>query len=458
MTLDKLPPFDAAAEQSVIGSLLIDGNCMVGLSLLLKPGDFFRDKHGWIYAACQALYDRAEAMNQITVAHELERDGKLDEVGGAAYLAECVSVVPTSMHAEHYAKIVARTALMRRLIQAGGQIVRLGYEANADTEGTLGKADELLYALRDGQDVKGFVHIREILDGCAEEMTAPKGERKEASRLLTGFVDLDRILGGLHASDLIIMAARPGMGKTSFVLDIARHAALREQAHVGIFSLEMSRGQLAQRLMAGYGGVDLQRLMLGRLHEAEERRVLEAMGELSEAAIFVDDSASQRVSDIRAKAKLLKDRYGLDLVIVDYVGLVHGSGRHENRTQEVGQISRALKGLAREVDVPVLVCAQLSRAVENRVPHVPMLSDLRESGDLEQDADVVLFIYREDHYSNEDEWSRKNPLKPYPKGIADIIVAKHRNGPTGQCSLVFREQSTTFRAIELHREPGYWQD
>ena len=457
---DKLPPHDTLAEESVIGSLLIDDSCMVRLAVLLDTGDFFREPNGWIFAACKGLYERAEAINQITVAHELEQQGKLAEAGGATYLAHCVSIVPTSLHAEGYANIVRRTATMRKLIQAGGRIAQLGYENGPEVDKALSRAEELIFALRQGGTGTGFVHLREVLDVCATEMTAPKGERRAGLRIPTGFVDLDRILGGFHPSDLVILAGRPGHGKTSLCLNLAEQVALNGKLRVGIFSLEMSRDQVAYRLLASHAGVDLQRLTLGRLNEGEERRVVESLGVLSELAIYIDDTAGQRMSEIRGRAKQLANQYGLDLIVVDFLGLAHSTRRTENRAQEVGEVSRELKALAKELGVPVLAAAQLNRAVEQRPDHRPMLSDLRESGELEQNADVVLFIYREDQYTDEAGWSRKNPTKPYPKGIAGIIVAKHRNGPTGECSLLFQGANTRFVALETHRETGetyYWQ-
>lgn len=458
---EKLPPFSGDAEASIIGSLLIDDRAIVRVSLLLKPADFFREANRWAYEGCLALYRREEAINQITLADELERRGKLAEAGGPAYLAACVADVPTSLHAEYYASIVKRTSVNRQLVQVAGQIAALGYEDGAETEAVLGRAEQLLFALRQASPAKGLVPLREALERCAADMANPRGEPGEAVRVLTGYHDLDRILGGLHASDLIILAGRPGHGKTSLCLNIAEQVAVRLGAKVAMFSLEMSVEQLAYRFVGSHAAVDLQRLMLWRLNHAELNRVSESLGVLSELSVYVDDTANQRVSEIRGRAKLLATQTGVDLVMVDYAGLVRGTGRAENRVQEIGEVTRELKALAKDLNVPVLLAAQLSRAVEQRPDHRPILSDLRESGDLEQNADVVLFIYREDQYIDEDHWQRKNPLKPYPKGGTEIIIAKHRNGPTGSIKLLFREEITRFQSMELHREEPqegyYWQ-
>lgn len=459
MPSEKLPPYDGDAEASVIGSLLIDDQAIVRVSLVVKASDFFREANSAVYAACLALHERGEGINQITVAHELDQRGRLPAIGGAAYLAECVAQVPTSLHAAHYAGIVQRAALMRRLIQAGGRIAQLGYENSPEVDQVLSQAEEQLMALRDGQWSKGFTLLAEVLENCAAEMTAPRDEQHDGRRIMTGFADLDRALGGLHPSDLIILAGRPGHGKTSLVLNIAEQVSLQGGGRVGIFSLEMSREQLAYRLIAGYATVDLQQLRLWRLNESGLERVSHAIGVLSEAKIYIDDAAGQRVSTIRARAKQLASQYGVDLLIVDYAGLVAGSGKAQNRVQELGEVSRGLKALAKDLNVPVLLAAQLNRAVELRPDHRPQLSDLRESGDLEQDADVVLFIHRADQYSTEEAWQKRHKTEPYPKGVADIIIAKHRNGPTGEISLMFHEQSTRFRSLEIHRTEGdyYWQ-
>lgn len=451
---ERLPPFDADAEQAVLGSILIDNAVMDHLTTLVSVADFFREHNGTIYQACQVLYERSEAINQITLAHELTKQGKLDGVGGAVYLNELVGSVPTSLHADYYASIVRNTALKRRLIQTAGKIAQMGYDDTAISK-ALSDAEEMLFTLREHQIVQDLVPIRVPLEDYLSELATvhSQGEVRQA-KVPTGFSDLDKILGGLHASDLIILAARPSMGKSSLLLNITEHAALRHKAHVAFFTLEMSTEQMVQRLVSSNAGVELRKLRLEYLSDSERWRVMESVGVLSEAPIWLDDSSALRVPEIRSKCKRLANQNGLDLVVVDYIGLVGGSGRHENRVQEVGNIAKGFKALAKELNVPVLLAAQLSRAVEQRTPHIPMLSDLRESGEIEAAADVVMFIYREDYYTDEEEWHRKQPTKPYPKGIADIIVAKHRNGPTGQCSLIFHEQLTRFVGLEMRRDEG----
>ncbi len=451
---EKPVPSDVDAEEAVLGSLLIDPEAIVKVATVVEPADFYREKNGWVYSACLALHDRNEAVNQITVAHELARQDRLEAVGGVAYLSQLVAMVPTSVHAVDYAEIVQRTALMRRLVSAGAQIAAIGYESPPDVDEALARAEEILFRLRHRRSVADFVHIRDVLDRYFEESGfQPKGVEGEIPHVATGFVEMDKLLGGFQRSDLIILAARPSLGKSSLALCIAHNAAVRQGARVGIFSLEMSKEQMVQRLLSSEAGVDSQRLRLDQLNPIERQRVMQATGLLAEAAIYINDSPLIRITEMASKARRLQQERGLDLLVIDYLQLIQGSSsRWDNRVQEIGEISRALKGIARELNVPVLALSQLSRAVETRTPHVPMLSDLRESGSIEQDADVVMFIYRDDVYYTEEEWEKHNSGKPYPKGIADIIVAKHRNGPTGKFSLIFFENTTKFANLELYHE------
>lgn len=441
---DPLPPQNREAEESVLGSILLDNGAMGTVSLIVSGADFFRDQTRWTYEACCTLYARAEAINQITLAAELGRQKHLDDVGGVAYLSELIANTPTSLHADYYAKEVERCARMRRLIQAGSQIVQLAYENKAEPDKTLTQAESLLMGLRQSGNTRGLVPMREIVDEYLAEMAQREApESKAKVRIPTGLSDLDRLLGGLHPTDLIILAARPAMGKTSWLANVAEQAAVKLGLKVAIFSLEMSRGQLLERLLASRAWVDSQNIRLGQMGDAESNRILQAAGELSEAAIWIDDASTLTATEIRAKARLLHAQAGLDLIMVDYVQLMDGEGkRGENRVQEVDVISKALKGLAKELRVPVLVAAQLNRAVEHRKPQKPVLSDLRESGGLEQNADVVLFLYREE--GNEDEEARV------------LEVAKHRNGPTGQVAVKFVGKYTRFHGIDDKREPGWW--
>lgn len=449
MIEEKLPPHDIEAEEAVIGSLLVDGEAIHKIAIFLKPEDFYREKNLWVYEACFSLYERNEAIDQVTVAHEMGRLGRLEAVGGAAYLSHLVSIVPTSVHVEHYAHTVHRLSLMRGLIGASSQIAAIGYEAGPDINAALGRAEDIIFRLRRSESRRDFLHIRQVLDRYFEEAELALPTR-EGGVVQTGFPALDEILGGLQRSDMIVLAARPSLGKSSLALTIARNAAVEQKARVAIFSVEMAREQLVWRLLAGESGVDSKRLRLGEQTEAEERRVMEATGVLSEAPIFIDDSPILRMVEMRSKARRLHFERGVDLVIVDYMQLIRGDGR-EGRVQEVSEISRSLKEIARELDVPLIAVSQLSRAPEWRSSHRPQLFDLRESGSIEQDADVVIFIYRDDMQYSKDEWLKLHPDKEdneYPKGIAEIIVAKHRNGPTGTVNLRFRERTVKFESLE----------
>lgn len=443
---EKLPPHDLDAEEAVIGSLLIDGATIYKIASFLQPSDFYHEQNQWLYGACLALYQRNEAINQITVAQELARQGKLEACGGAAYLSHLISICPTPLDIEHYAQIVYRLSVMRGLINAAGQIAAIGYEAGPDVEASLSRAEDILFKLRHGQGARDFTHIRQVLDKYFEVTPVPEEgyPREPMPYVLSNFVGLDEFLGGFQRSDLIVVAGRPSMGKTSFVLGIARNAAVEQKACVALFSLEMARESLVLRLLASESGVNSRRVRFGLHTEEEERRIMEAIGVLSESAIYIDDSPQLRVAEMRGKARRLDFERRLDLIIVDYLQLMQGEGRGENRVQEISYISRSLKALARELNVPVLAVSQLSRAPEWRASHVPQLADLRESGSIEQDADIVLFIYRDEYYYSEEEWQRDHPDKEYPREEANIIIAKNRNGPTGQIKLRFHHNLAKF--------------
>jgi replicative DNA helicase len=454
---DRPLPFDTDAEEAVLASLMVDEDAIFKIQNLIRPQDFFREQNRWVFEACLALWERSEAIDQLTVSHELGRQGRLEEMGGPGALSRMIEELPTSVVVEHYARIVQRDATYRQLIGATRQIAEMAYEGGPQLDSVLGRAEDLILALRSGDKLRDFIHIRHLLEQYWETPGVDDiRNRTLISHVRTGFIKLDELLGGLKRKDLVILAARPGMGKTSLAMNIARNAAIGQQGRVAIFSLEMAADQLAQRLLAGESGIDGTRLRLGEQNEAEERRVMHAMGVLADSEIYIDDAGVQRMAEIRAKAHRLHRERPLDLIVIDYLQLVHGSGRIDNRVAEVSDISRSMKELARELDVPVIACSQLSRAPEQRPTHIPMLSDLRESGAIEQDADVVLFIYREDSYVTEDEWQRLHPNQPYPEGIAQIIVAKHRNGPTGTLHLRFRKQLTRFEDLEMRIvEPEY---
>lgn len=450
MYVDRLPPHDANAEESVIGSILIDGDSLSRVSSFVRPTDFYTEKNRWCYDASLALFERGEAINQITVAHELSLQDKLEPLGGSAYLSHLVMVVPTSVHIEYYARIVQRTSIMRQLIDVGGRISDIGFnESDADTDAALARAEDLLFHIRAGQGSGDFVHIREVLDTYLEESTAMHGQdTSHIAPVTTGFPGIDNLLGnGMQRSDMIVVAARPSLGKSTLAFNIARGAA-ESGNRVGIFSLEMSRDQIGMRLLASEANVDSYRIRIGLLSNDEESRLLDSIGVLSDLPLYFDDTPIQTIVDMRGKARRLQSERGLDLVIIDYLQLIGGGGRIDNRAQEMGEISRSIKGMARDLDIPVIACSQLSRAIEQRPNHRPLLSDLRESGSIEQDADVVAFIHREDVYVSKEDWEKRNPTEPYPQNIAEIIFSKHRNGPVGTVPLYFRNDLVRFESLE----------
>ena len=457
MYVDRLPPHDIAAEESVIGSILIDGDSLSRVASFLRPQDFYGEKNRWCFEAFLALFERSEAINQITVSHELslhrsrgEEENRLEEIGGSAYLSHLVMVVPTSVHIEYYARIVQRTSIMRQLIDVGGRISEIGlHESDADTDAALSRAEDLLFRIRAGRGSGDFIHIREVLDTYMEESAALHGpDAAHISPVATGFPGIDNLLGnGMQRSDMIVLAARPSLGKSTLAFNIAR-AAATDGNRVGIFSLEMSRDQIGMRLLASEAEVDSYRIRIGLLSNDEESRLLDAIGVLSDLRVYIDDTPIQTIVDMRGKARRLQAERGLDLLIIDYLQLIGGGGRIDNRAQEMGEISRSIKGMARDLDIPVIACSQLSRAIEQRPNHSPLLSDLRESGSIEQDADVVAFIHREDVYVTREDWEKRNPTEPYPQNIAKIIFAKHRNGPIGEVPLYFRNDLVRFESLE----------
>jgi len=451
--MDKLPPHDIDAEEAVIGSLLIDGAAIYKITGILSEADcFYNERNRWLYDACLELNKRNEAINQITVAQELERQGKLEDCGGAAYLSHLVSIVPTSLDIEHYAQIVYRLAISRRLIEAAKRIESIGYDVDPDVDNSLSRAEDVLFNLRHGESTGDFIHIRHVLDEYFETpVSAEDTSAGPVTHVTTNFAGLDEFLGGFQRSDLVIIAGRPSMGKTSLILNIARNAAVEQGACVALFSLEMAREPLVMRLLASESGVSLSTVRLGLHNEAEERRVMDATGILSEAQIYINDAPRLRVAEMRSKVRRLYFEHGLDLIIVDHLGLM--DGQIKDRVQEISYISRSLKGLARELNIPLIAVSQLSRASEWRASHRPQLSDLRDSGSIEQDADVVVFIYRDEYYYNREEWETQYPDREYPEGIADIIIAKHRNGPTGQVNLRFIPRLAKFENI-AKQEPS----
>ena len=447
MYAERVLPHDIEAEEAVIGALLIDGDAIHQIAPALRPGDFYRERNRWCYEAALELSQRPEAIDLATLGHEMARLSRLEEAGGYEYLSQLSATVPTSVNVEYYAQIVQRTSVMRQLVHAASGIANLGFENGSNVEETLTRAEDLLFRLRGTGTGRDFVHIREVLDRYLEDSAQATAGLlgQSATPIPTGFGDLNQILGGLQRSDLLILAARPGLGKTALALSIARNAA-RLNATVAMFSVEMSREQLGQRLLASEARVPSWKLRQHLLADSEERRVVDSTGMLSDLPIYIDDTPMLSVMDLRSKARRLHLERNVDLIIVDYLQLMQGTDTraNANRVQEVSEISRALKAVARELNVPVLALSQLSRAVEGRPSHRPQLSDLRDSGSIEQDADVVMFIYRADFNFTREDWEARFVNQPYPENVAEIIISKHRHGPLGSIHLQFEEQFVRF--------------
>lgn len=442
----RIPPQNVEAEMSVLGSLMLDREAIFKVADILSIQDFYKPSHQMIYEAMIDLFQRREPIDILSVSARLREKSVLEEVGGSSYLTSLVNLVPTASHVAYYANIVHKKRILRDLIDASYHITELGYKEEFSVDELLDEAEQRIFSISQSSLAQDFFLVKDALDEAWDRIDRIHKEGSALRGVPTGFADLDNLIGGLQKSDLTILAARPSLGKTSLALDIARSAALKANASVGVFSLEMSRDQLVDRLIAAEAHVDLWRLRTGKLSsEGDDNdfvRIRDAMEELSRASLYIDDAAMPTVMQIRAMARRLQAEHGLDLIIIDYLQLIRGSGNTDNRVQEVSEISRQLKALAKELNVPVLALSQLSRAVEMRTSSRPKLSDLRESGSLEQDADLVMFIYRED--KNKENSERKN--------IAEILVEKHRNGPTGHIELVFNAEQASFRAITKHYE------
>ncbi|KNZ69734.1 replicative DNA helicase [Thermincola ferriacetica] len=442
LPLEKIPPQNLDAEQSVLGAMLIDKESIIKVSEILRPEDFYRDAHKHIYEAMLDLSERNEAVDLITLTEELRQRGFLDQVGGAAYVAGLATMVPTAANVEYYARIVEEKALLRNLINVATRIVALGYESDEEPTELIDTAEKMIFELSQRKAREGFSPLKNILMQTFDRIEDLYNNKGQITGVPSGFVDLDRLTSGFQPSDLIIVAARPSMGKTAFCLNIAQHAAVRGQVPVAIFSLEMSKEQLVQRILCSQAMVDQQKIRTGNLEEEDWKKLTKAAGPLSQAPIYIDDTPGLSVSEMRAKARRLKAEKGLGLIVIDYLQLMSASSRRsENRQQEISEISRSLKLLARELQAPVIALSQLSRAVEQRQDKRPMMSDLRESGSLEQDADLVMFIYRDDYYNPESE----------KRGISELIIAKQRNGPVGTVELGFLKEFTKFVNLERHR-------
>jgi len=439
---DKLPPQSIEAEKSVLGCLMLDKNAIIKVADFFKPRDFYKAVHQEIYKVVIELFDKEDPIDLLAVSNRLKDKNLLEEIGGNAYLTDLINSVPTSSHVINYAKIVQRKRILRDLIEASQEIGQMGYNESEDVDILLDKAEQRIFGITQKSLTQNFIPVKATLEEAFERIDRLAKHGGESRGLPTGFLDLDNILAGLQKSDLIILASRPSMGKSSLALNIGTNIAINKKIPVGLFSLEMSKDQVVDRLIAAQANVDLWRLRTGKLsgdgEDNDFSRIQGALGVLAEAPIYIDDAASSNILQMRAMARRLQAEKGLGLIIVDYLQLMEPRTTSDSIVSQVTEISRSLKNLARELNVPVLALSQLSRAVEQRSPQIPRLADLRESGSLEQDADVVLFIYREDRYNT--DTSRKN--------IADIIISKHRNGPVGKVELYFDEGRVSFRSLE----------
>ena len=445
LTPGRVPPNDLDAEMSVLGSILLDPLSVAKVLQFLHPEDFYRENNGQAYRAALDLFSAGEPIDNVTLAAQLQTMGMLDRVGGRTQLASMQSAVPTAANIEYYGRIVKEKAYKRRLISAGSNIAGFGYDDGVEAEAAINQAQSLVFGVADDRDQRELARLYDLLGPAMERISLQMESGQGVIGVPSGFHDLDRMTGGFKESDLIIVAGRPSMGKTSFALNIGLHAALEHKKAIAIFSLEMSKEQLTERLLTEQAQIDAQRLHRGLLSEAEFDRVSNALGPLGEAAIYIDDTPAMDELTLQLKARQAKMRHNIDLIIVDYLQLMHGRSRgDDNRVQEVSSISRALKGLARELRIPVIAISQLSRAPEQRPDKRPILSDLRESGAIEQDSNLVMFLYRPEYYKSDER-----------PGIAEIIVSKHRNGPTGMIELKFRRDHTRFYNLETRRpEPG----
>lgn len=443
----RVPPQNLEAEQSLLGALLLDKEAMIKVGDKVQADDFYKEAHRIIFIAISELFTNREPIDILSLANKLEEKKQLDAVGGRSYLVSLSNIVPTAAHVEHYAGIVAKKATLRRLVDAASNITSLGFTQGDDVESLLDQAQQKLFSVSQTHMKKAFTPIKDVLSEAFERIDALHKEQGKLRGVPTGFKDLDSLLAGLQRSDLVILAARPSVGKTSLALDIARGVAIQGKLPVGIFSLEMSKEQLVDRLLCAEARVDLWKMRNGKLSERQEdddfSRIGHALGVLSEAPIFIDDSPNANIMEIRTKARRLQMEHGLGLLIVDYLQLMENRGA-ESRVQEIAEITRGLKGIARELNIPVLALSQLSRAVEMNKPAIPKLAHLRESGSIEQDADVVMFIYRkaaDRNYNVED-------IPPEERALAEVHVAKHRNGPTGVKRLFFDAERACFRNLD----------
>lgn len=439
MELGKVPPHDLEAEQAIIGSMMTDHDAVISAIEVLKEEDFYREDNKAIYAAILNLYNRAEPIDIITVKSELESMGKFEQIGGLEYLAELPEKVPTTANAMKYVKIVEEKSTLRRLIKTANEIIELGYSKTEEVEDIMEGAEKKIFNIMQEKNQKGYSPIKDVLVESFTQLEELYNRKQHITGVPSGFTELDYRTAGFHGSELILIAARPAMGKTAFVLNIATNASVKANVPVAVFSLEMSKEQLVNRILCSEAMVDSNKVRTGKLEEEDWTKLAGAIGPLSEAEIYIDDTPGINIMEIRAKCRKLKLEKNIGMVIIDYLQLIQGSNkRGGSREQEISEISRSLKILAKELNVPVIALSQLSRAAEQRPDHRPMLSDLRESGAIEQDADIVMFLYRDDYYNKESE----------KKDIAEIIIAKHRGGSTGTVELLWLGSYTKFVNLE----------
>ncbi|MEK7680992.1 MAG: replicative DNA helicase [Patescibacteria group bacterium] len=453
--IEKVPPQSLEAEMSLLGSILIDKEAMLKIADVVHADDFYKNAHAIIFESILELYQKNDPIDLLTLTNRLTERSQLEQAGGYSYIASLTNAVPTASHVVHYANIVHRKATRRRLLAASHEITKLGYDENEELESLLDIAQRHLFGVSQNYMRQTFIPIRGILAEAFDRIDELHKNKGQLRGMPTGFAELDNLLAGLQKSDLVILAARPSCGKTSLALDIVRHIGVKRKVPVGLFSLEMSKEQLVDRLLCSEANVDLWRMRTGRLSERPEDddfpRIGHALGVLSEAPIFIDDAPNNNIMQIRTKARRLQMEHGLGLIVIDYLQLMESRGNNENRVQEVAEITRGLKGIARELNIPVLALSQLSRVAEQSKPAIPKLSHLRESGSIEQDADVVLFIYRK----SVDRNYRPEDIPPDERNIAEIHIAKHRNGPTGMVKLIFDEQRASFRNMAgYYKDPG----
>jgi replicative DNA helicase len=432
--LDRVPPQNVEAEQAVLGAILLHSEALITAMERLSSDDFYRPTHQRIFEMMIELAEEDEPVDLITLTAKLQDKQQLDDIGGVLYLSELANAVPTAANVDYYAAIVEEKSMLRRLIRAATQIVSNGYASSDDVGDLLSEAEQRIFEISQRRSSSGFISIRDVLMDVFERVEFLYSHKGGATGIPSGFVDLDKMTSGFQRSDLIIVAARPSVGKTAFALNIAQNVGVRAKETVAIFSLEMGASQLVQRMICAEANVDATRMRTGYLEGDDWEKLTMAIGALSEASIFIDDSPSITVADIRAKCRRLKQEKGLGMILIDYLQLIHGRGKGDNRQQEVSEISRTLKQIARELNVPVIALSQLSRGVEQRQDKRPMMSDLRESGSIEQDADIVAFLYRDDYYDKESE----------KKNIIEIILAKQRNGPVGTVELAFLKNYNKF--------------